>query len=57
MMHALGIVHEQSRPDRDDHVEVLQENVKESKQIYDTNFEIEVMISKQKGGLPTLPAD
>ena len=31
MMHCLGIVHEQSRPDRDNHVIVLKENIEKSK--------------------------
>ena len=28
-LHALGVVHEHTRPDRDDYVEVLEDNIQE----------------------------
>ena len=44
MMHALGVVHEQSRPDRDFHVKILKENIDEGKYGYEKIVKFESII-------------
>ena len=33
-LHALGVVHEHTRPDRDDYVEVLEDNIQEGRILF-----------------------